>query len=96
MRKVKAAAGAAVAAGTTVLSGILGGQPAADGQLVAAGLQTSVLRIAKFEKTVSVRAFVDSSFVESYVSNPRISQLRRVSVNFLFHSPLTTSSSEAY
>jgi hypothetical protein len=63
-RKVKAAA--AAAAGTTVLSGIFGGQPAADGQLVAAGLQTSVLRIAEFEKTVSVRAFVDSSFVESY------------------------------
>jgi hypothetical protein len=93
-RKVKAAA--AAAAGTTVLSGIFGGQPAADGQLVAAGLQTSVLRIAEFEKTVSVRAFVDSSFVESYVSNPRISQLWRVSVDSLLHSPLTASSREAY
>ena len=60
--KVTGAHKVAASAGGGVLSGI-GGQPA---------LQTSALRIATFEKTVSIRTFVDSSFVESYFNNGRV------------------------
>lgn len=46
-----------------VLSGVAGGQPA---------LQTSTLRIAKFEKTVSLRAYVDANFAEAFFQNGRV------------------------